>query len=335
VGFYFHESPWIGRGLSTFIPSIYRTLDNQYLGTLIESGLLGLIALLALLVGSVSIGLSIRARSSDPEVRSLSYSLAVSAAVAVVSFFTFDAFGFPMLSGMLFLLLGCLGALWRLEIGNRQPERVLIKREHARPVVVVCAVVVAGLFLSGVMLVRSAAPEFRAQARLPLYGPPNAGGNKLQGGPSPDNMAQLLQLAATGPETRSRLAALGITHYEVAIGSGSLATDTDLMGLGNTLVVGATGSSAEQAVQRTRAVALEINSELASWQQEAEVPQGNTITVSRTELPSSAEMVTPSRSRAELALLVLAIALFAGVKRVFTQRCVIASVANGNQTSRG
>jgi hypothetical protein len=50
-------------------------------------------------------------------VRSLAQSLAAAAAVAMVSFATFDALSFAMAAGMTFFLLGCVGALWRLHVG--------------------------------------------------------------------------------------------------------------------------------------------------------------------------------------------------------------------------
>ena len=41
VGRMVGDAPWFGHGLGTFDPSVYFILDNQYLGTLIETGVRG------------------------------------------------------------------------------------------------------------------------------------------------------------------------------------------------------------------------------------------------------------------------------------------------------
>ena len=116
AGEYIAERPFLGRGIGTFLPS-YRILDNQYLITTIEAGLLGVAALLALFLTGVFTARGVRRRSSDPIVRSLAQSLAAAAAAAMVSFATFDALSFAMAAGMTFFLLGCVGAMWRLHVG--------------------------------------------------------------------------------------------------------------------------------------------------------------------------------------------------------------------------
>ena len=50
----------------------------------------------------------------DPVSRDLAQSLAAAASVPLVVFATFDALSFPMIPGLMFLLLGVNGALWRL-----------------------------------------------------------------------------------------------------------------------------------------------------------------------------------------------------------------------------
>jgi O-antigen ligase len=102
-----------GRGLSTFLPS-YRILDNQYLGLLIEAGVVGLVAFLALLVTALVVALRLSRTLPDPSDRSLARSLMATIACAALSCATFDAFGFPQVSGMLFFAIGAIGALIRL-----------------------------------------------------------------------------------------------------------------------------------------------------------------------------------------------------------------------------
>jgi polysaccharide biosynthesis protein PslJ len=104
---FIRQAPLFGRGLRTFLPS-YRILDNQYLIALIEIGIVGTVALAALFAASVRT--TWRARASDLGDRSLARSLVASIFACAVSFATFDAFSFPMVPTLLFLLIGCAGA---------------------------------------------------------------------------------------------------------------------------------------------------------------------------------------------------------------------------------
>jgi polysaccharide biosynthesis protein PslJ len=108
------RSPLIGRGFLTFLPE-YRILDNQYLGLLIDCGLLGLLSLLGLFFTGIVVSILCRRRSNDPDTRSLGQSLAAAIASATASFALFDAFSFPMFAGITFLVLGLAGCLYRLE----------------------------------------------------------------------------------------------------------------------------------------------------------------------------------------------------------------------------
>ncbi len=114
VGRYLANHPVLGQGFRTFLPKRYELLDNQYLLTLIETGVVGLAALLLLLLVPIFLARNARRRSTDPLVRDLGQTLVASIVVLTLSFATFDALSFPMISGLLFILLGCCGALWRL-----------------------------------------------------------------------------------------------------------------------------------------------------------------------------------------------------------------------------
>lgn len=109
------DSPFIGRGQFTFLPS-YRILDNQYLLSLIEIGVVGVLALLTLFGTSIASSIAARRRYADPASKSLAHSLTASIAAAAVSFALFDAFSFPMVPGLMFLLLGCIGAVSRASL---------------------------------------------------------------------------------------------------------------------------------------------------------------------------------------------------------------------------
>jgi O-antigen ligase len=114
VGKFIAQAPVFGRGFGTFNPADYVLLDNQYLGMLIETGGVGLAALLLLFLIGIFTARGARWRSNDPDFRDLSQSLAATVMIAMVSFVTFDAFAFPMATGTTFFMLGCAGAAWRV-----------------------------------------------------------------------------------------------------------------------------------------------------------------------------------------------------------------------------
>jgi O-antigen ligase len=115
---FFGRAPFFGRGFQTFLPS-YRIFDNQYLLLLVETGLLGLLAFAGLLVSGIVTGMRIWRSSAVDADSKLGIAIAASLASAFVSFALFDAFSFPMATSLLFLILGCAGALRRLHPSRR------------------------------------------------------------------------------------------------------------------------------------------------------------------------------------------------------------------------
>jgi O-antigen ligase len=107
------RAPVTGRGFLTFLPE-YRILDNQYLGMAIDTGLLGVGALIGLFVTAIMVAWRTRGRAIDPDTRSLALSLTAAGAAGGVSFVFFDAFSFPQLAGIVFFVFGLIGALSRL-----------------------------------------------------------------------------------------------------------------------------------------------------------------------------------------------------------------------------
>ncbi|WP_298459535.1 O-antigen ligase [uncultured Cellulomonas sp.] len=100
---------WFGRGFGTFLPA-YRILDNQYLQTLIEIGLIGLAALLALIATATACAVRARRFAALPHDREVAVALVASTTSVAALFAFFDAFMFPMAVGILFLLIGMCGA---------------------------------------------------------------------------------------------------------------------------------------------------------------------------------------------------------------------------------
>jgi O-antigen ligase len=108
------QHPWFGLGFGTFPPQTYFYTDDQYLNSAIVTGIVGLLALLALFIAGWLVARSARRSVVNAETRDLAQSFAASIAVAAVSFATYDALSFTMSAGLTFLFLGCIGALWRL-----------------------------------------------------------------------------------------------------------------------------------------------------------------------------------------------------------------------------
>ncbi|MYS22628.1 O-Antigen ligase [Streptomyces sp. DvalAA-14] len=114
---YLKERPLFGRGFGTFTPDLYFYTDNQYMLSLAEMGLLGLVALFTLYFCGIHQGGAVRRIARTESDRELGQAFFASALVALVASATFDALMFPMFAGMFFLTLGaggsCLGFLRR------------------------------------------------------------------------------------------------------------------------------------------------------------------------------------------------------------------------------
>jgi polysaccharide biosynthesis protein PslJ len=110
-----------GRGLGTFQPTAYFYLDNQYIGSLLEGGILGLAVLIITYVVGYCVARGVRHRSGDQNMRGLGQALAASIAAFAISAATFDELSFRQAAFTLFLLLGCTGALWSMVQAN--PKR--------------------------------------------------------------------------------------------------------------------------------------------------------------------------------------------------------------------
>ncbi|WP_245931601.1 O-antigen ligase family protein [Actinokineospora auranticolor] len=103
----------LGRGLGTYLPEKYGWLDNQYLGTLVQNGAIGLALLIFIYLAGMYCAFRARLASKDPRIRDLGVTLAACIAVPGISSATFDLIGFAVATGYTFLLIGAAGALWR------------------------------------------------------------------------------------------------------------------------------------------------------------------------------------------------------------------------------
>ncbi len=115
-------SPWVGRGLGTFLPS-YRIFDNQLLNLVLELGIIGTVAFLALY--GCAIWCALTCRTAPPIIAGAAIALAASCVVAVMLSAFFDSFSFPKAFGVLALLPGLCGACWMLNMRLREDSRSL------------------------------------------------------------------------------------------------------------------------------------------------------------------------------------------------------------------
>jgi O-antigen ligase len=124
--------PWLGRGFGTYLPQKYGPLDNQYLGTLVENGIVGLATLVLVLIAGAYAAVQIRRVARDPLLRDLAQTLLASLSVIMMADATYDAFGFIMATGVCFMLVGILGALWRTIRANPDQFIPLVGRPSTR-----------------------------------------------------------------------------------------------------------------------------------------------------------------------------------------------------------
>ncbi len=124
---------WLGRGVGTWYAPKHEVFDNQYLLTLVDSGLLGLLALLGIFVAGIYAAVRVmflRYRSDEGDVhasldRDLALSLVAALVVIFAAFATFDFAAFPTVSSLAFLLAGISAALLRVvssEVAGEPPD---------------------------------------------------------------------------------------------------------------------------------------------------------------------------------------------------------------------
>jgi hypothetical protein len=325
AGHYITQSPIIGRGFFTFLPEIYRTLDNQYMGTLIESGILGLAALLSLMVVGISVAATVRKRVHDTATRSLAQALLASMAVALVTFFTFDAFAFPMATGVMFILLGAVGALGGLYLTNSSTVPSRIAAADVAPTKRLTAIAIRatawGLVLlalvSTLTSVRRTAPQFESLGRMVLAGPAGPNANVFDNSRYLGDFAAVLQRSVAGPDTQLKFKQAGLDdNYNIAIGTGSLAPGTDIVGTGAVISVNDISSSPALASATCNAVLALLTADLVNWQNAVAVPVDQRIHIQLSFPPPAPVELADSRKRAEVVSVVVALCVGLALQRL-------------------
>lgn len=106
-------APWLGRGGGTYLaPDATRILDNQYLKSVIEIGLFGELALVLFFLVPALTAAGARARSTEPNMRSLCAALSGACLAAAIGSYTFDSFSFPQFASVEAMVVGLCGACW-------------------------------------------------------------------------------------------------------------------------------------------------------------------------------------------------------------------------------
>lgn len=105
-------SPFLGLGIGGFDPEFTFIVDNQFYGTVVTTGLTGLL-LLFILIATALVSLSRISRVANNHAGHLAQALLASTLVAAVSMATFDAFFYRIFSGVFAVIIGSAGALWR------------------------------------------------------------------------------------------------------------------------------------------------------------------------------------------------------------------------------
>ncbi|WP_223166550.1 O-antigen ligase family protein [Nonomuraea sp. SYSU D8015] len=114
---------WLGRGPGTWYAPKHQIFDNQYILSMVETGLVGVVTFAALFVVAFYSALKSRYLSADPGVRDLGLTLAACLVVPLVGSFTFDLISFATATGLAFVLVGAAGALLRAAQADRITPR--------------------------------------------------------------------------------------------------------------------------------------------------------------------------------------------------------------------
>ncbi|MEQ6902452.1 O-antigen ligase family protein [Nocardioides sp. YIM 152588] len=116
------QHPWLGRGIGTWYAPKHEVFDNQYLGALVETGILGLVTFLGILVAAVYAAWRVRslARTHAASLPTAEWDrdLALALVAAIVPVFpayaTFDFAAFLTATSLAYLLVGISGAHLRI-----------------------------------------------------------------------------------------------------------------------------------------------------------------------------------------------------------------------------
>ncbi len=128
IAYWFSQRPMLGRGPGTLVPELYLILDNQWLMTLVTTGVLGVLALLLLHIMCISLAWIALRRSARREDRHLCAALISTQLIAMLVGLTFDSFSFTTFSFTLALLSGACGVVWRVTHPARTVRTSIVRK---------------------------------------------------------------------------------------------------------------------------------------------------------------------------------------------------------------
>ena len=126
------EHLWFGRGFGTFTIDEYLLLDNEIQKMAIETGLVGVAVFVVFIVTVVWAAGVTASRRVGTLTEGLPLALMASALGIAVSFYTFDAFYYHILTAVMYLNIGLVGSLWNLDDASPSTRPVLLGYYSAR-----------------------------------------------------------------------------------------------------------------------------------------------------------------------------------------------------------
>jgi O-antigen ligase len=122
------EHPIFGLGLGGAPPTVFGYLDNEWLQAVVQGGVIGLIAMTAVMIGAL-FGMSASMRGvTSPRQREQTYVMAAMTVGIIASSFTFDLFSFEQAALVFFLLFGLLWSGFDVAAPERRRDRHLLDR---------------------------------------------------------------------------------------------------------------------------------------------------------------------------------------------------------------
>lgn len=128
---HFVDHLWLGQGPGTYDLGTQPVLDNQYLSQLIETGVLGLLLLVAVLACAFGYALRASSRGAAPDTAELATGIAGALAAVLVVDAVLDTAGFVQIFTLIWMLIGLAGAIWRVRM--RDADVAGPTRAAARP----------------------------------------------------------------------------------------------------------------------------------------------------------------------------------------------------------
>jgi O-antigen ligase len=304
---YFHQRPILGQGFSTFIPELYRTLDNQILGSLVETGLVGVIAFTTLLLAPAILAFRAGRSAVDPVDRILGQVLVGSLGAAFASSLTFDALGFPMYCGVLFLLIGLCGAYCRdLTPDRRDTFRYRWQRTRPQAVDRLAAGMLIVLLISAAGYYRRGHSDQWISSGSGLVTAAAQTANPLTYQPDVSKLNDVLYRRINSESVRNQLRETGFrAPFTIAIGNGSLMTGSDVVDSGPLLRVAVRSSDPAMAQRTVVGLMSTISTELNALQADSGVPAGIRARFTDISISSEAGLLQGSVKRFALAIVVL------------------------------